>query len=206
MGTDVLGDRLRATRETYGISLRELARRVGVSASLISQIETGKVHPSVSTLYALASELDASVDELLFEDAIPTSKTGGTYDVLADHPQMEPVQRAAERQLIELGSGVTWERLTTASEPGVDFLEIVYQPGGTSGLDTMQRHPGREWGYVLEGTFHVTVGFEEHELHVGDSIAFDSTVPHRFENRTDEVVKAIWFVLGWQSGRPDPSD
>lgn len=207
-GADVLGDRLRATREAYGISLRELARRVGVSASLISQIETGKVHPSVSTLYALASELDASVDELLFEDAAPTRQTAGGWDVLADHPQMDPLLRAEDRKVIELGSGVRWERLTTASVPGVDFLYLVYQPGGTSGLDTMQRHPGREWGYVLEGTFHVTVGFEEHVLEPGDSIAFDSNVPHRFENRTDEVVTAIWYVLGWQSARPatEPAD
>ena len=51
MDADLLGDRLRTAREAYGISLRELARRVGVSASLISQIETGKVHPSVSTLF-----------------------------------------------------------------------------------------------------------------------------------------------------------
>ena len=203
----MLGDRLRATREAYGISLRELARRVGVSASLISQIETGKVHPSVSTLYSLASELDASVDELLFEDAAPATPTDGeAWDPLTDHPQMEPLLRADERTVIELGQGVSWERLTTRSVPGVDFLEIVYQPGGTSGLDTMQRHPGREWGYVLEGTFHVTVGFEEHVLEPGDSIAFDSTVPHRFENRGDAEVRALWFVLGWQTGRPTPTD
>ena len=197
---DVLGNRLRATREAYGISLRELARRVGVSASLISQIETGKVHPSVSTLYSLASELDASVDELLFEDAVPTNKE--SWDPVTDHPHMEPVQRAVDRKVIELGSGVRWERLTTESVPGVDFLYLVYQPGGSSGGDTMQQHSGREWGYVLEGTFHVTVGFEEHELGPGDSIAFDSTVPHRFDNKTDSEVRAIWYVLGWQSGRP----
>ena len=205
MDADVLGDRLRTAREAYGISLRELARRVGVSASLISQIETGKVHPSVSTLYALASELDASVDELLFEDASPASNAQrDSWDPISDHPHMEPVQRAGDRKVIELGSGVRWERLTTQSVPGVDFLYLVYQPGGSSGVDTMQQHSGREWGYVLEGTLHLTVGFDEHALEPGDAIAFDSTVPHRLHNKGDKEARAIWYVLGWQSGRPSP--
>lgn len=204
MRADVLGDRLRAAREAYGISLRELARRVGVSASLISQIETGKVHPSVSTLYALATELGASVDELLFEDAPIASKTTGDWwDFLTDHPHMEPLQRAAERQVIELDAGVRWERLTTQSVPGIDFLYLIYEPGGESSPeDAMQRHAGREWGYVLEGTLHVTIGFDEYVLDPGDSVAFDSTVPHRFHNEGDAEVRAIWYVLGWKSGRP----
>lgn len=207
MGTDVLGGRLRATREAYGISLRELARRVGVSASLISQIETGKVHPSVSTLYALASELGASVDSLLFEDAPHAGRGGGdSWDFLTDHPHMEAVQRAGDRQVIELDTGVRWERLTTQSVPGIDFLYLVYEPGGESSpQDAMQRHAGREWGHVLEGTFNVTIGFDEHVLEPGDSIAFDSTVPHRFHNAGDTEVRAIWYVLGWQSGRPAAS-
>lgn len=207
MAADVLGDRLRAAREDYGISLRELARRVGVSASLISQIETGKVHPSVSTLYALASELDASIDQLLFADATPRVETGG-WDFLTDHPHMEPLQRADDRQVIQLGAGVRWERLTTQSVPGMDFLYLVYEPGGESSPeDAMQRHAGREWGYVMEGTFEVTVGFDVYVLEPGDAIAFDSTIPHRFHNPGDVAVRAIWYVLGWQSGRPtaDPS-
>lgn len=206
MRADVLGDRLRAARDAYGISLRELARRIGVSASLISQIETGKVHPSVSTLYSLASELGASVDELLFEDAPITSRpSGDRWAFLTDHPHMEPVQRGADRQLIELDSGVRWERLTTESVPGIDFLYLVYEPGGESSpKDGMQRHTGREWGYVIEGTLNVTIGFDEHVLEAGDSVAFDSTVPHRFHNEGDKEVRAIWYVLGWQSGRPKP--
>jgi transcriptional regulator with XRE-family HTH domain len=202
MATDVLGDRLRAAREAYGISLRELARRVGVSASLISQIETGKVHPSVSTLYALASELDASIDQLLFADATQKSGTGG-WEFLAEHPHMEPLQRAADRQVIQLGAGVRWERLTTQSVPGIDFLYLEYEPGGESSpRDAMQRHAGREWGYVMEGTFEVTVGLDAYLLEAGDAIAFDSTIPHRFHNPGNAPVRAIWYVLGWQSGRP----
>ena len=67
-----MGERLRAARTARALSLRELAGRLGVSPSLISQIETGRANPSVSTLYALAAELDVSLDELLFNDRRPS--------------------------------------------------------------------------------------------------------------------------------------
>ena len=63
-----MGERLREARRGRNLSLRVLADRLGVSPSLISQIETGRANPSVSTLYAIAAELDVSLDELLFND------------------------------------------------------------------------------------------------------------------------------------------
>ena len=63
-----MGERLREARQARNLSLRTLAERLGVSPSLISQIETGRANPSVSTLYAIAAELDVSLDELLFND------------------------------------------------------------------------------------------------------------------------------------------
>src|SRR4029079_6922851 len=88
-----------------GLSLRELADRLGVSPSLISQIERGRANPSVSTLYQLVGELDVSLDELLFNDRRPSEDPAGG-----------PIQRATERHRIRLASGVIWERLTTLSE------------------------------------------------------------------------------------------
>ena len=59
-----IGSRLREERERVRISQRELARRLGVSASLISQIESGQSKPSVSTLYAIVTELGVSLDHV----------------------------------------------------------------------------------------------------------------------------------------------
>ena len=67
-----IGERLREARQARRLSLRVLADRLGVSPSLISQIETGRANPSVSTLYAIAAELDVSLDELLFNDRRPS--------------------------------------------------------------------------------------------------------------------------------------
>src|SRR2546430_14769740 len=68
-----LGPRLRAIRLGKGIGLRELARRLELSPSAISQIETGKMQPSVRTLYAFASEFGVTVDEVLFDQARPST-------------------------------------------------------------------------------------------------------------------------------------
>jgi len=189
--TDV-SERLRQARATRQMTVRTLAARIGVSPSLISQIETAKVRPSVNTLYALAVELGLSVDELLFGAQLtgPAEPPGtGTQTVC--------VQRAGTRASVELAPGVMWERLTGASEAGVDFLQLVYAPGSASVPEgTLHRHKGREWGYVVSGTLRVEVAGEVTDLHPGDSIAFASTTAHRLSNPGTEPAQAIWFVLG----------
>ena len=199
-----MGDRLREARQARGLSLRALADRLGVSPSLISQVETGRARPSVSTLYAIATTLGISLDELLFIDArrpVPgaTAKArppAPSEAVEADLPA-DPVQRASTRKRIRLASGVVWERLTTESIPNVDFLYVTYEVGGASSPEhEFQRHAGQEWGYVLEGRLGVTIGFDDFELGPGDAIAFDSTTPHRLYNRGDSPVHGIWFVQG----------
>jgi mannose-6-phosphate isomerase-like protein (cupin superfamily) len=58
------------------------------------------------------------------------------------------------------------------------------------------RHNGREYGYVLSGRLHVTLGFDEWEVGPGSSIAFDCTQPHRLANIGSEPVEAVWMVIG----------
>lgn len=183
-----IGERLRFTRSARGLSLRALARRLDVSASLISQIERGKARPSVSTLYRLVAELDVSLDELLF----------GVRAAPAIEPDPRgPIQRGHERQRIRLASGVIWERLTRVSEPGVEFLYVVYEVGGASSPEgAYQRHAGHEWAYVISGVLQVWIGFEAYVLEAGDSISIDSAIPHRLANLGDTPAHAIWFVLG----------
>jgi transcriptional regulator with XRE-family HTH domain len=188
-----MGERLRAARQALGLTLRELADRLGVSPSMISQIETGRASPSVSSLYAIANELDVSLDELLFNDR----QASGPGDGRAARSAEARLQRSDSRKRIRLASGVVWERLTARSEPDTEFLYVTYEVGGASSPeDDFQRHAGHEWGYVLEGTLDVRIGFDDHVLRPGDSISFDSTVPHRLANTGDVPVHAIWFVLG----------
>lgn len=190
-----MGARLREERERCGISQRELAKRLGVSASLISQIETGQSKPSVVTLYAYVSELGVSLDRLFDptqgEPRPPAATTGPGV------PAASPLVRPEERLCITLESGVRWERLTREPGGDVDFLHVVYEIGGASSLDeTLMRHPGTEYGHVISGKLCVQLAFERYVLEAGDSISFDSARPHRFWNVGDEPVHGIWFVRG----------
>lgn len=190
---DGIGDRLREERVKAGLSQRELARRLGLSASLISQLESGMSKPSVGTLYAIVTELDLSLDRIIRGDDYPLANDNAT-------PQA-PLVRPDQRQVIELASGVRWEELTARTENGVDFLLATYEVGGSSTPDeSLMRHQGREYGYVIAGTLDVKIGFQEYRLEPGDSIAFDSTTPHRLFNRGEVPAKAIWFVVGRDRG------
>jgi len=196
-----LGDRLRAARQARSLSLRDLATRVGLSASLISQVETGRATPSVSSLYSLAEELDVSVDDLLFGQRAGRAderRPGPGSDKASGAAALNgPVQQGVDRKSIRLASGVTWERLTTASEGDVEFLYVTYEVGGASSpADAFQRHPGHEWGYVISGRLHVTIGFDDYVLDAGDAISIDSSLPHRLWNDGDEPVHGVWFVIG----------
>jgi transcriptional regulator with XRE-family HTH domain len=200
-GPETVGSRLRAERERQHISLRELARRLDVSASLISQVELGRATPSVGTLYAIVSELGISLDELF--DRAPGGDGAGRVESLHSARGVrsfaggEPMVRHDERKAIQLDSGVRWERLTSVNEDGVDFLFVVYDVGGAScAEDSLMRHAGREYGHVIEGRLGVTVGFETYELGPGDSISFNSTTPHRLFNAGDVPARGIWFVVG----------
>jgi DNA-binding XRE family transcriptional regulator/mannose-6-phosphate isomerase-like protein (cupin superfamily) len=222
-----LGPRLRKVREGRGLSARELARRINCSASLISQIERGLSAPSVGMLYALATELRTSLDFLFgasqAADAIMLTAhgdghvrvppAGGEGGAAGPGPGANGtaaradsghgiVQRAGTRRAIELASGVRWERLTPGPDDRVDFLEVIYEPSGHStDARRLLRHDGQEYGLVVSGTLHASVGFDTFELAPGDSIAFDSSVPHQYWNATPDEVHAIWVVVHAQPGR-----
>jgi transcriptional regulator with XRE-family HTH domain len=196
-----IGDRLRAARESARISVRELARRVAVSPSHVSQVERGLASFSVRALYNVTSELGISMDSL-FDDASPALEVA-SGPVLRDGPSTSSdpladngiVLRARHRPTIPLAGGTRWERLTPRPEAGAEFKEVIYPPAPVDGpraVDYVQ-HSGREYGVVISGTLTVQVGFDTTQLHAGDSIAFDSAVPHRFWNETQEEVHAVWL-------------
>ena len=186
-----LGASLRAERLRQGLSLREMARRLGISASALSQIETGKAQPSVSKLFDIVNLLGVSVDGLLAGDEVPpAAATRGRGGFVS-------LQRHGGHQALELESGVVWSRLTAGSFPGVEFLHVEYQPGACSSREgAFMRHAGQEFGYLLSGRLRVDVGFDTYELGPGDSISFPATTPHRLRNDGPEPATAIWCILG----------
>jgi transcriptional regulator with XRE-family HTH domain len=176
-----IGERLRSLRQARGLGVRELARRVGVTPSLLSQLERGTVNPSVVTLFQLAEALGTSTDYFF-----------GEGKVSGRHPG--PLVHRDERARIVLSGGITWERLTPTDEHDFEFMQCTYPPG-TSSAQEMQRHPGRDYGVLVEGRLDIEVGFATYHLEPGDSIAFDASLPHRLSNPGTVAARTIWVVL-----------
>ena len=189
-----IGRRLRELRSSHGLSLRQLAKQIGASPSLLSQIENGKVTPSVDTLYLLAGALSTPVASFFGDRAAP----------VADAAAGSWVVRGQGRQRVSLEHGVTWENLLPHEEPGLRFMEIQYAPGAHSGKHLLQ-HPGRDLFVVLEGELTFHVGFAEHRLVAGDSISFANFEPHQLRNDGTVAARAIVCVIGDdERHRPSP--
>lgn len=205
-----LGRRLKEVRVRAGLTLRELARQADVSPSLISQIENGKSQPSVATLYTFSRLLHVSVDQL-FDDRSATSGNGarGPSGGEGRHPSdptnaWQPSEYAnrvsvvhpSHRPQLSMAEGVVWERLAATPEHGVNFMKISYGPGAASADGDLITHDGYEYGYVLSGEVAVTVGDEVFHLHEGESLGFDSRIPHVLRNLGTVPFEGIWFVHG----------
>ncbi|MEX2547817.1 MAG: XRE family transcriptional regulator [Chloroflexota bacterium] len=182
-----IGRRLRLARTERGLSLRALAARADVTASLLSQIETGRINPSVETLFAVAGALDKPLPFFFGhdEDTAPASRAPVAS---------APVVRRHSRSRIRLEHGVAWESLVPREENGLEFMEIHY-PAGAVSSDRLQRHGGRDYGIVLSGRLTVRLSFSEYVLEAGDSVAFDATTPHQLRNDGDIETVAVWLVL-----------
>lgn len=209
-----LGQRLKTARLDVGLTLRELARQADVSPSLVSLIENGKSQPSVATLYAFARILDVSVDELFDQDSQAAAHgpvPHAPVDVNGAAPMMDPIHawqpseyanrisvaHPSHRPQLTMAAGVVWERLAATPEKGVNFMKVTYQPGATSTAGgELLTHVGYEYGYVVSGEVEVTVGDELFTLRAGESLGFDSTIPHVLRNSGSVPFEGVWFVHG----------
>lgn len=174
-----------------------------MSASFLSQIETGKSQPSVATLFALATGLGIPVDDLFGER---DAGTQSTQQVIGAHapPQARPWQTSeysnrvslihpTHRARLEPIEGVIWERLAATPDRGVNFKRIVYAPGAASAPGgELVSHAGHEYGFGISGEVEVIVGNMSTILGAGESIDFDSTLPHVLRNVGTVDFVGIW--------------
>ncbi|WP_439564093.1 cupin domain-containing protein [Microcella sp.] len=197
-----VGSELRRVRESKKLSLRAVASSVGVSASLLSQVETGKTQPSVSTLYALVNHLGISLDGLMgtsrpASPALGLSTASSPADPDNDRRSDSVVQRREDNPVIEMENGVTWERLAVGDSAIADPLIVTYAPSASSSVEgKMMRHAALEYGVLLEGRLSLRIDFETYDLEPGDSFCFDASRPHLYINTGDVPARGIWFVIG----------
>jgi len=181
---DDIGAKLKARRKQLGISIRTLSSISGVSTGMISLIERNRVEPSLRVLKELARCLEVSIADLF-----------QSVSRIADVPSEDGdivVRKGRGRKLSLSSTGVT---KTVASPPTVplELIEMVVKPGGGSGNGAYS-HSGDEAGYIVSGQLLLEVDSKKFLLNAGDSFAFSSERPHRFENRGKTDVVILWIV------------
>jgi transcriptional regulator with XRE-family HTH domain/quercetin dioxygenase-like cupin family protein len=182
-GISGLGEKIRKIRTAKGRTLANVASEVDCSVALLSQIETGKVTPSVKTLVAIATALKVPVG-ILFEDVY-----GSDNIWLASAKE-----RPAYQQVDEGCSASYLGNSCPGADHEADVFEVVMQPGGSTGSAPLL-HPGREMGVILEGEVILTLEDEEYTLTAGDLVCFRSELGHRIRNESDKPAKGLWFVM-----------
>lgn len=176
----IVGVNIKRLREEQGLTLRALAGKLGISASFLSQVESGKASPSLSTLKTISDTLSTTVGNLIGED-----------NKLEDNP----IVRARERKHVqEVGKGINLYLLTSRdSNKQMEPLLFKLKEGATSG-GRSYKHFGQEFVMVLKGSMEVTLNDVSYMLKKGDSIYFNSSVPHAFKNAGKEEAEAVWVV------------
>jgi transcriptional regulator with XRE-family HTH domain len=170
-----LGRTIRTNRAGL-LTVEELAERAGISAGLISQLERGIGNPSFNTLMRLSRALNLPISALFHGGEKETS------DLI--------VRKADRLRLTRTEDGIKQEILSPDVRRKLGLIRTVVPPG-YSGTDTPMSHPGEEAFLVVKGSLEVTLGQQTYELAVGDTITFDSSVPHALSNPGDEPAEFI---------------
>lgn len=173
-----VGKRIRYLRKSQGFTADDLAKKAGVSQSMISQIERGQVSPSLDTLWKMSHCLKVPVFTFFVEEEQEI------VTVLRNNEQPEMKQ---------LRPNVTYQHLSPTQGKQINFFKLILEPGEQS-ENPLMFHTGEECGYLLSGQIRVEVDGEVYELFEGDSIYFNSNLPHRFENVSPQIATAIWAM------------
>lgn len=182
-----LGATIRALRTEAGLTLEQLAARVGVSRSMVSAIELGRASPSVGTLRGIAGALGVPIATLF------TGVGGGDTADLDRFGRRLVVRRGERKRLLARRSNVYYELLTPDVNRQVEFLWGEFEPGSGAPPEpgAFAAHAGEESVVCIEGTVVFLVDGREYVLGEGDSISFDCSVPHRLDNRSDRRATAV---------------
>jgi transcriptional regulator with XRE-family HTH domain len=175
-----MGTKIKKLRKAKELSLKAVSEKVGLSPSLLSQIENDKVTPSIATLFKIANFLG--------------KKTSFFLDDYTEERQVEsPVVKKKERTILHSkNSRIRYELLNPKlSNAKVEFLEVIVEKGCETGTYT---HDGEEYGIVLEGKLEVILDGKKFAMVPGDSVAFECSRPHGFRNLYKGKTRVIWAI------------
>ena len=194
-----IANRIHQRRMELGLSMRELARRTGLSASFISQVERGKVSVSVDSLQRIAKQLNVSILYFLSKQAqptynSPTSQSVPTNEIDISPQEYTPVVRENARPRLTLpASGLTYELLTNDLNRKMEPIFERLEPGAGKAARQL-REPTEEMIFMLSGALLVGLKSGEHILYAGDSIYFEGSDLVKLVCAS-ETEDAVWIAV-----------
>lgn len=174
---DNIGDNIKTLRESRNLSLKDLAKRSGLSSSLISQIEHEKVSPSLSTLKKLLAAMDETIISLVQLNYKENAVKG--------------LIKKEDRIKVVLARGLYYEVLSTTNNSYSMFISYL---SPNSGIEEFFIHEGLESGLILEGRVELILDSISIIMEEGDSITHSSAVPHKWRNVGDKTAIGVWVV------------
>jgi transcriptional regulator with XRE-family HTH domain len=177
-----VGEKIKALREQKGLSLKELADLTGFSTALLSQMENHLVSPSLGTIIKMAGALGVRVGDFLGE-------TEGEPYTIVRKEERKKVSRFASKDGVKYGysyESLGFEKKDRHMEPFIVTLEPA-----TVKTSKTSVHEGEEFIFVLEGEMEVILGNHTDILYPGDSIYYDSTIPHRVQCHQDKITRIL---------------
>ncbi len=173
-----IGIRIKELRKKNQFSISQLSKKSGVSTGLISQVERNLVTPSVENLWKIAQALNVKVGYFFEENS----------------KDKNLIVRKSERKVIKFNEGnAIYQQLTPNIEKDLEFYEITVKAGKESAADFV-RHEGVECGVMLQGSLDVIIGVDTYHLEEGDSIYFESSLPHKFINNGNNDCLSLWVM------------
>ena len=188
-GENAVGQRLRDLRQQKDLSIRALATRSGLAINTLSMIENGKTSPSVSTLQILAQALEVPITAFFEQETVKKQVVYGKH-------QQRPIVAVNTTHLEHLGKDLAGN----AVQPFV----VTLHPGSGSGQDQIV-HTGHEFVYCLNGRVRYEIAGDIYWLEAGDSLVFESHLPHRWQNEDADLAQVI-LVLIPADERDTPAD
>jgi len=174
-----VGADLRALRKGRGLTLTELAVRLGRSVGWLSQVERGLSDPSISDLRNLAEVFDVSVSFFFANEDAPEDERGCV------------VRSGSRRTLGDPANGLVEELLSPDLGGAFEMLRSIFIPGAE--LPEFQTRDTEEAGYIVSGVFDLWVGEKLFHLKPGDSFRF-TREPYRWRNPGTEDAVVIWTI------------
>lgn len=173
-----IGLKVQQFRKQSGLSLRELAARVELSPSMLSQIENGAVNPSINTLKNIAQALRVPLFRFFKEEP----------------PAERLIVRRGENRIIgHPGEEVLYKLLTPTADCSIEFC-LMEIPPHTASSDIDREHTGEEVAYVISGQVELHLRGSVYRLCAGDSVQIPPATPHRWANDSDEEFRAVFAV------------